>query len=136
MRNLSFSKLLLIVAAIPLVAMAAFAGTLTYESWSRYAELERASTLVRLAVATSRFAGIGIPGEGAITREFIAGRGDQATLTARRKTNDEFYAAVRAAAAANVVKDPRVEAHLKALEEHAALRRHAPEGRRQAAHLA
>jgi len=117
MRNLSFSKLLLIVAAIPLVAMATFAGTLAYESWTRYAELERASTLVRLAVATSRFAGIGIPAEGAITREFIAGRGDQATLDARRKANDEFYAAVRAAAAANVVKDPRVEAHLKALEE-------------------
>ena len=117
MRNLSFSKLLLMVAAIPLIAMAVFAGTLTYQSWTRYADLERASSLVRLAVAAGRFGGIAIPAEGAITRETVGGRNDKATLDARRKVTDELYAAVRAAGVANVVKDPRIEEHLKALDE-------------------
>ena len=117
MRNLSFSKLLLTVAAIPLIAMAAFAGTLAYQSWTRYADLERASSLVRLAVAAGRFGGLAIPAEGAITRETVAGRNDKPTLDARRKITDELYAAMRTAGAANVVKDPRIEEHLKALEE-------------------
>ena len=117
MRNLSFSKLLLIVAAVPLFAMVLFAGRLTFESWSRYQDLTRASSLVRLSVAVSRFAGIATPGEGAITRETVAGRGDKDTLDRRRRATDEFYQAVREAAAANVVKDVKLEEHLRAIDD-------------------
>jgi len=117
MRNLAFSKLLLIVALVPLVAMAAFGAMATYESWTRYQDLERASSLLRLAVATSRFAAIAVPGEGAATREMIAGTGDRAKLEAQRKITDELYRGVLDAAATNVVKDPRIDAHLQALAE-------------------
>ncbi len=115
MRNLSFSKLLLIVAGLPLVAMVLFAGTLTYESWTRYRDLVRASSLAHLSVAVGRFAGIAIPGEGAISREAVAGRADAATIEARRRTTDELYRAVREAAEANGVADPKLETQLKAL---------------------
>src|ERR1700730_1804719 len=116
MRNLSFSKLLLIVAAVPLVAMAWFAARLTFESWSRYDDLVRASSLVRVSVAVSRFAGIAIPGEGAITRDVVSGRGDKATLDARRRTTDDLYRTMSETAAANVVKDAAVEEHLRAID--------------------
>jgi methyl-accepting chemotaxis protein len=116
MRNLSFSKLLLIVAAVPLLAMTWFAGRLTYESWSRYDDLVRASSLVRLSVAVSRFAGIAIPGEGAITREVVSGHGDKATLDARRRMTDDLYRGVREAADANVAKSPALDEQLKAID--------------------
>jgi methyl-accepting chemotaxis protein len=116
MRKLSFSKLLLIIAAVPLLAMTMFAGRLAYESWSRYSDVTRASSLVRLSVAISRFAGIATPGEGAISREVVAGRGDKTTLDARRKTTDQFYAAVRETAAANVIKDGKIEEHLRDID--------------------
>ena len=34
MRKLAFSKLLLILVLVPLVALTMFAGTLTYQNWS------------------------------------------------------------------------------------------------------
>jgi methyl-accepting chemotaxis protein len=116
MRNLSFSKLLLIVAAVPLLAMTWFAGQLTCESWSRYNDLVRASSLVRLSVAVSRFAGIAIPGEGAMTREVVSGRGDKAALDARRRTTDDLYRGVREAADANVARNPALDEQLKAID--------------------
>ena len=84
MRRIAFSRLLLIVAAVPLVAMTVFAGVLTYQSWSRYGELARASSLLRLAVAAGRFA-TAMPGEGAITRETISGSPDPARLATQRR---------------------------------------------------
>jgi len=99
MRKLAFSKLLLIVAAVPLLAMVVFAGMLTYENWSRYGDLTRASSLLRLAVASSRFSGMAMPGEGAVTREFLGG-GDKTKLDAQRRVTDDFYRGMREAAAA------------------------------------
>src|SRR5437764_69957 len=109
MRKLSFSTLLLIIAAVPLLAMTMFAGRLAYENWSHYGDVTRASSLVRLSVAISRFAGLATPSEGAITRETLGGRGDKATLEERRRLTDNYYRAVQDAAAANVVKDPKIE---------------------------
>ena len=116
MRTLSFSKLLFIVAAAPLLAMALFAGTLTYENWSRYGDLTRASTLLRLAVATSRVSGIALPAEGAASRTYLAG-GDKLKLDEARRFTDDSYSGMRTAAAANDVKDPRIEEHLKSIDE-------------------
>jgi methyl-accepting chemotaxis protein len=116
MRKLAFSKLLLIVAAVPLLAMVVFAGVLTYENWSRYGDLTRASSLLRLAVASSRFSGMAMPGEGAVTREFLGG-GDKTKLDAQRRVTDDFYRGMREAAAANVVKEAKIDDHLKAIDD-------------------
>src|SRR5262249_61782008 len=75
MQRISFSKLLLVVVLVPVTALMLFAGRLTYESWSRYQDLERASSLLRLAVAASRFASIAMPAGGAGRRAYPAGRG-------------------------------------------------------------
>src|SRR5262245_38815232 len=114
MRSIAFSRLLLIMAAVPLIAMTVFAGMLTYQSWSRYGDLARASSLLRLAGAGGRFA-TAMPGEGLATREAIGGHLDQAKLDAARRNTDEMYRGVHAAAAANLVKDPRLDNLLKAL---------------------
>src|SRR5215510_13319308 len=116
MQRISLSKLLLVVVLVPVTALMLFAGRLTYESWSRYQDLERASSLLRLAVAASRFAGIAMPAEGAASRAYLAG-GDKAKLDAQRRITDEHYRAMREAAAANTVKHPRIEEHLRAIDE-------------------
>lgn len=116
MRRLAFSKLLLLVVLIPLIALALFASRLTYESWVRYDNLTRATSLLRLAVAASQFAGLAVPGEGAVSRDFLAS-GDMAKLTAQRNTTDSLYRAMREAAAANVVKDVRIDEHLRFIDE-------------------
>src|SRR5215475_2449452 len=116
MQRISFSTLLLVVVLVPVTALMLFAGRLTYESWSRYQDLEQASSLLRLAVAASRFASIAMPAEGAASRAYLAG-GDKAKLDAQRKVTDDYYRAMREAAAANTVKHPRIEEHLRAIDE-------------------
>jgi len=116
MQRISFSKLLLVVVLVPVTALMLVAGRLTYESWSRYRDLAHASSLLRLAVAASRFASIAMPAEGAASRAYLAG-GDKAKLDAQRKMTDDFYHAMREAAAAGTVKHPRIEEHLKAIDE-------------------
>jgi hypothetical protein len=76
MRKIAFSRLLLLVALVPLVFMALFAVVLTYESWTRHRDLAYASSVLRLAVATSRL-GCALPAEGAATRVYLGG-GDKA----------------------------------------------------------
>jgi methyl-accepting chemotaxis protein len=117
MRKLSFSKLLLIIAAVPLLAMAIFAGRLAHENWLQYSNVTRASSLVRLSVAISRLAGIAIPNEGAASREALGGRGDKARLDEARQLTDTAYRAMQDAAAANAINDPKIDEHLRALGE-------------------
>src|SRR3974390_2602832 len=104
MRRLTFSQLLLTIALVPALALAVFAGRLTYESWDRYHNLTQANSLLRVAVATSRFVGIAIPKVGTAGREFSVD-GDAAKLSAARTQADAHYRAVREAAAANQFKD-------------------------------
>jgi methyl-accepting chemotaxis protein len=115
MRRLSFSHLLLLIALIPAIALALFAGRMTYESWQRYGDLTSANSLLRLAVATSRFSGMSIPGEGAATRDFLAG-GETSKLAAAQGATDTNYRAVREAAA-HVVKTATIEQHLKGIDD-------------------
>jgi methyl-accepting chemotaxis protein len=116
MRGIAFSRLLLLLVFVPVIALALFGGQLTYESWSRFSDLTRASSLLRLGVAGSRFAGIGMPAEGAASRDYLAG-GDKAKLDAQRKVTDDYYRSVTDAAAAIAVKDTKIDEHLKALDE-------------------
>jgi methyl-accepting chemotaxis protein len=117
MRGIAISRLLMFAVFVPLAGLAIFGGRLTYDAWSRYSDLSRASSVLRLAVATARFAGTAIPGEGLATREFIGGTGDRAKVDAARKVTDDLYAKVRAAAAALTVKDARLDAQIAALDE-------------------
>src|SRR4029077_3246246 len=77
MRGIAFSRLLLLVALVPLVGLAIFGARLTYDSWSRYGDLSRAASVLRLALVSARFAGIAVPGEGSLNRDTILGRGDR-----------------------------------------------------------
>ena len=117
MRRIAFSKLLVLLAGAPLLAAILYAGTLTYQSWSRYDDLVRASSLLKLAAAAARLGGTALPAEGAPTREAISGTGNSAALAAARRRTDDLYRAVREAAAANIVMDPRIEEHLRILDD-------------------
>jgi methyl-accepting chemotaxis protein len=116
-RRIAFSKLLIILAGAPVAAAILYAGTLTYESWSRYDDLARASSLVRIAAAAARLGGIALPAEAPLMREAIVGAANKPALEAARRRTDDLYLAVREAAAANVVKDERIEEHLRVLDD-------------------
>jgi methyl-accepting chemotaxis protein len=117
MRGIAISRLLMFAVFVPLAGLAVFGGQMSYESWSRYSDLSRASSVLHLAVATARFSGIAIPAEGAATREVIGGTGNRATMEAARRVTDEYYAQVRAAVAALTLHDPRLDAQLRTLDE-------------------
>ena len=118
MRRFAFSRLMSIVVLVPLMALALFGGILSHSSWSRYSDLSAASSVLRVAVATGRFVGIAIPGEGGLNRDVIAGAGDRGQLAAVRRVTDEHYRAVREAGAALSVKVPALEQQLRALDDH------------------
>jgi methyl-accepting chemotaxis protein len=118
MRAVAFSRLLMLVVLVPLAGLAMFGLRLTYDSWSHYSDLSRASSVLRLAVATGRFVGIAIPGEGGLNRDVIAGTGDRAGLGPLRRIMDDDYRAMHDAGAALSVKTPRIEQELRALDDH------------------
>jgi len=118
MQRVALSRLLVSIALITIAPLALFAGTLTYQSWWRYEELVRASSLVRLAVATSQFAVVALPAEGAASRAYLVD-GIKAKLEAQRRITDAFYRTMReaAAAAASSVNNARIQEHLKAIDD-------------------
>jgi methyl-accepting chemotaxis protein len=117
MRGIAFSRLLTLVVLVPVIGLAILGGRLTYDSWARYSDLSHADTVLDLAVATARFAGIAIPGEGGASREFVSGTGDRAKLDAQRRITDERYRAIREAAAALTVHDAKLDQQLKLLDD-------------------
>jgi len=118
MRAVAFSRLLMLVVLVPLAGLAIFGLRLTYDSWSHYSDLSRASSVLRLAVATARFVGIAIPGEGGLNRDVIAGTGDRAGLGPLRRIMDDDYRAMHDAGAALTIKSPKIEQELRALDDH------------------
>jgi methyl-accepting chemotaxis protein len=116
MRRFTFSQLLVGIVIVPVVALALFAARLTHDSLGRYRDIAEADSLLRVAVSISRYVGISVPGLGAAVREFLA-TGDPQKLAAARNLADTYYRGVRAAAAANEVKDDKLLALLKALDE-------------------
>ena len=118
MRRFAFSRLMSLVAFVPLVAVAIFGGKLTLDSWSRYSDLSDASSVLRVAVATARFVGVAIPGEGGLNRDVIAGRGNRGELDRARHIVDDAYRVLHDAGTALAVKAPKVEDGLKGLDGH------------------
>jgi methyl-accepting chemotaxis protein len=117
MRGVAFSRLLMLVALVPLVGLAIFGARLTYDSWTRYGDLSRAASVLRLAVVSARFAGIAVPGEGSLNRDSILGRGDRTLTEPRRRVTDETFRELREAGAALTVRTPKLDAQLRTLDE-------------------
>ncbi len=117
MRGIAFSRLLMFVVLVPLIALTIFGGRLTYDSWSRYNELGGAISVLRLSLAAAQLGGLGIPGEAVASREFAFGDHDRAKLDAQHRRLDDFYREVREAGAALKVEAPGVQAQLEALAE-------------------
>ena len=117
MRAIAFSRLLMLVVLVPLVALAIFGARLTYDSWVRYGDLSRASSVLRLAVVSARFAGVAVPGEGSLNRDMILNRADRSQIEPRRRITDEIVRELREAGAALAVQAPRLQAQLRTLDE-------------------
>jgi methyl-accepting chemotaxis protein len=117
MRGLAFSRLLMLVVLVPLIGLGIFGSKLTYDNWSRYSNLSRAMSVLRLAQATARFAGIAIPGEGMLNREVIVGRGDRSKLPAQRRVTDDLYRAIKDAAAELDAHSPLLDEQLSLFDE-------------------
>jgi methyl-accepting chemotaxis protein len=116
MRHLKFSHLLTAIILIPVLAMALFAGSMTYESWTRYSILRQSESLLRLAVAAGRLGLLALPGEGGASRAFLAG-GSKAELDGVRATTDKLYGELKQAAAANNVDDAVSSGYLRAIDD-------------------
>ena len=117
MRGIAFSRLLMLVVLVPLVGLAIFGARLTYDSWARYGDLSRASSVLRLAVTSARFAGIAVPGEGGLNRDMILGRADRSQIEPKRRVTDEVFRELHDAGAALAVDAPRLQAQLRTLED-------------------
>ncbi|WP_296521777.1 methyl-accepting chemotaxis protein [Rhodoplanes sp.] len=116
MRRIPLFRLLLLLVSIPVLGLAVFGTQLAWESWSRYSDLTRASSLLRLAVATSRLA-TALPPEATAERELIAGTGDRARTEELRRVVDTLYAGFRETVTPDVLKHPAIERHVRGLED-------------------
>ena len=116
MRRIAISRLLMVAVLVPLVGLAIFGTKLTWDSWVRYGDLSRASSVLRLAVAGARFAGVAVSGEGTGNRDVIMGRADRGILDARRKVTDDIVRELRDAAAALEVRTPRLDDQIRTLD--------------------
>jgi methyl-accepting chemotaxis protein len=116
MRHLKFSRLLAIVVVIPVLAMALFAGSMTYESWTRYSVLRQSESLLRLAVAAGRLGLLAMPTEGGASRAFLAG-GGKADLDGARANTDKLYGELKQAAAANGTGDAVSNGYLRSIDD-------------------
>ncbi|MDC7785651.1 methyl-accepting chemotaxis protein [Rhodoplanes sp. TEM] len=114
MRRLALFRLLLVLGVVPVLGLVLFGGQLAWDSWNRYADLARASSVLRLAVATSRLAAV-LPPSAVSERERISGTGDRARTDTMRRTVDSAYAAVQAASTPEVMADPTLARHLREL---------------------
>src|SRR5262249_6160702 len=117
MRRIAFSRLLMLVALVPLVGLAIFGARLTYDSWVRYGDLSRAASVLRLAGVSARLAGIAVPGEGSLNRDTILGRADRSQAEPKRRVTDQIFGELREAGAGLSIKTPKLEAQLRTLEE-------------------
>jgi methyl-accepting chemotaxis protein len=114
--HLRFSQLLVVIVLVPVLAMAMFAGSMTYESWTRYSNLQRSESLLRLAVAAGRLGLLGLPREGGASRDFLAA-GDRAALEAARQNTDKLYRELKETAAAGGVSDVASQNYLRNIDD-------------------
>jgi methyl-accepting chemotaxis protein len=109
MRDIKLSRLLNLVALLPLLLAATFGGILDLSSLSAFRDIERDQALQRLASAATAF-GMSLPGESYASYPFIASGADdlRAKVLERRKATDQAYAALKEAYAAAGITDPKI----------------------------
>jgi methyl-accepting chemotaxis protein len=115
MKKQPLFRLLLLLTLLPVAGLALFGGQLVWQSWNRYTELTRASSLLRLALTTSRFA-TAIPREATAERELIAGTGDRAHAEELQRVVDREFTAFREAATAEVLTHAAISRHVREIE--------------------
>jgi methyl-accepting chemotaxis protein len=116
MRRIAISRLLMVAVLVPLVGLAIFGAKLTWDSYVRYGDLTRASSVLRLAIGGARFAGIAVSGEGTGNRDVIMGRADRSTLESKRRVTDDIFREIRDAAAALEIRTPRLDDQIRTLD--------------------
>jgi methyl-accepting chemotaxis protein len=109
MRNIKLSRLLNLVALVPLFVAAGFGAILVYDSLSAYRGMEREQSLQRLASATARL-GMGLPRESFASYPFVASGAEdlRAKVLEQRQATDQAYAAFKEAVVAANVDDAKV----------------------------
>src|SRR5215470_16497674 len=109
MRDIKLSRLLNLVALLPLLVAATFGSILDYRSLSALRDIERDQALQRLASAASAF-GTSLPRESYASYPFIASGADdlRAKVLEQRKATDQAYLAFKDVFAAADVTDAKV----------------------------
>src|ERR1700722_17684431 len=109
MRKLGLSRLLQLVALVPLLAMVAFGGVLVLETLNAYREIERLSALDQLGAAARRLTTMTLNAESRATQSFVASGSEsqRAAMNAARKDSDEVIRSFRIAAASVGLSDPK-----------------------------
>ena len=109
MRSLSLNRLLQIVVALPLSALAAFSGILLLETFDGYRDIERVAALEKIVVAASRLTIAPLNQEVIQALAFVASGSDidRAKMQAARQRSDQAIASFKDAAAAADLSDSK-----------------------------
>ena len=109
MRSLSLSRLLQIVVALPLSALAAFSGILLLDTFDGYRDIERVAVLEKIVVAASHMTVTPLNQEVIQTIAFVKSGSelDRARMQAARQRSDQAIVSFKDAAAAAGLSDSK-----------------------------
>ncbi len=109
MRSLSLSRLLQIVVALPLSALAAFSGILLLDTFDGYRDIERVAALEKIVVAASRMTVTPLNQEIIQALAFVTSGSelDRAEMQAARQRSDQAIVSFKDAAAAAGLSDSK-----------------------------
>jgi methyl-accepting chemotaxis protein len=109
MRSLSLSRLLQIVVALPLSALAAFSGILLLDTFNGYRDIERVAAIEKIVVAASRLTIAPLNQEMIQTLAFVAtgAEPDRAKMQAARQRSDQAIDSFNDAAASAGLSDSK-----------------------------
>src|SRR5580692_10701264 len=109
MRSLSLSRLLQIVVALPLSALAAFSGILLLDTFDGYRDIERVAVLEKIVVAASHMTVTPLNQEIIQALAFVTSGSelDRAEMQAARQRSDQAINSFKDAAAAAGLSDSK-----------------------------
>ena len=119
MRNLPLSRLLLLVAVLPFVAMMSFGALLVIQTLGPYREIERLSALEQLVGAATQLSGFALSEESNASQAYAAGGTDsqRAQMLATRAHTDAAIRAFKNAAASSGLSDAKSAAILTQIDQ-------------------
>src|SRR5579871_2388934 len=112
MRKLGLSRLLQLIALVPLLAMVAFGAVLIADTLAPYRDIERLSTLEQLVTAATRLSGSALNVEARVSQAFVdfGSEWQRAEMIAARRGSDAAVRAFAEAAALAQLSDPKARA--------------------------